>query len=236
MEEKRKPVRENLLREAARLLAERGPDVSTRAICEAAGVSAPTLYHYFGDRAGLLTAVVNQGFSEYLARKRSIESTGHPLEDLRRGWDDHIAWGVANPSFYALMYGQVRPGQHPAAAEEAETLLLEKLEAAASAGLLRVPPELGVRMFMSANVGLTLQLIRVPDAARDGLSERMREAMIAAVSVERPAVTRELPVAAIALRSALDAEDAPLAPAELGLLDSWLDRLALAPDGEGASR
>jgi prephenate dehydratase len=174
-------ARERLLDSAATLLAQRGIDVSTRAICDAAGVTAPTLYHHFADRAALLDAVVDRGFGDYLARKRSLESTGDPVEDLRRGWDDHIAWGVANPSFYALMYGQVRPGHRSVAAAEAEQLLQGKLEAAGARGLLRVPAELGMRMVMSANVGLTLQLIRDPGAARDDLSAQVRESTLEGV-------------------------------------------------------
>jgi AcrR family transcriptional regulator len=39
------------MKAATKLLAERGPEgTSTRAICEAAGVTQPTLYHHFGDK------------------------------------------------------------------------------------------------------------------------------------------------------------------------------------------
>lgn len=224
METERKP-RERLLDAAATLLAADGPTVSTRAICEAAGVTAPTLYHYFGDRDGLLTAVVNHGFSAYLAAKRSIESTGDPLEDLRRGWDDHVAWGVANPSFYALMYGQVRPGHHQAAADEASALLLHKLEAAARAGLLIVPPAIAQRMVTAANTGLTLLLISQPDAAADGLAGRVRDAMFGALMPTSVRAVSDAAPAAIALKAAL-AVSSPLAAAETPLMDSWLDRIA----------
>src|ERR1700712_5332001 len=151
--------RERLLRSAAKLLASSGVDVSTRAICEDAGVTAPTLYHYFGHRDGLLQAVVAFGFSEYLARKRSMGSTGDPIEDIRNGWYDHQSWGTSNPAFSSLMYGQVRPGEHNEPADEAEGLLLSKLEEAARRGMLRVPPQVACHMILSANIGLTLQLI-----------------------------------------------------------------------------
>ena len=233
MEEERKP-RERLLDAAAALLASEGSTVSTRAICEAAGVTAPTLYHYFGDRDGLLTAVVSHGFATYLDGKRLLESTNDPLEDLRLGWDNHIAWGVANPNFYALMYGQVRPGQHAAAADEAEALLGKKLAAAARAGMLRVPIETGVRMIMAGNTGLTLQLIAAgttPDAVDGDLVRRVRDALFDAilapgedaVSAARPAAA-----AAITLKAALAGEAGALAPAESALLDVWLDRIASA--------
>lgn len=223
--------RDRLLRSAARLLATSGVDVSTRAICEDAGVTAPTLYHYFGDRDGLLQAVVAQGFSEYISRKRALEPTGDPLEDIRLGWFDHQAWGLANPSFYALMYGQVRPGEHATAADEGERLLLDKLEAAAKRGLLRVPPAIACHMILAANIGLTLQLISQPAWGTGDVSTRLFEALMATITTGGSSVAEPWPttVAAIALKAALaDDSTAPIEPAERPLLDVWLDRLSAA--------
>ena len=216
MTDERKP-RERLLDAAATLLASEGTAVSTRAICEAAGVTAPTLYHYFGDRAGLLDAVISHGFGAYLAEKRSVESTDDPIEDLRRGWDNHIAWGVANPSFYVLMFGQ---GIHRAAAGEASALLVEKLLAAGRAGLLLVPPELAVDVIMSANAGLTLRLI----AGLDIDSTRVRDAVFSGLL--RTDGPTDAATAAITLRSSLPSP--AITPAEQPLLEQWLDRLASA--------
>ncbi len=234
MEAKRKEhgSRQRLLDAAARLLADRGTEVSTRAICEAAGVTAPTLYHHFGDRDGLLSAVVSHGFGEYLQRKRELESTGDPIEDIRVGWDDHVAWGTDNPAFYSLMYGQVKPGHHAKAADEAQGLLMGKLEAVAARGLLRLPPPVSARMIMSANVGLTLLLISQPDAAADALSARVRESMIAAITRDAavPETGERLSVAgaAIALKSTMAAEPVEeIGSAERPLLDAWLDRLSV---------
>jgi AcrR family transcriptional regulator len=223
--------RERLLRSAAKLLARSGVDVSTRAICEDAGVTAPTLYHYFGDRNGLLQAVVTHGFGEYLARKRALESTGDPIEDIRLGWFDHQDWGMANPAFYALMYGQVRPGAHAVAADEGEALLLGKLDAAARRGLLRVPPAVACHMILSANIGLTLQLISQPEWGDADVSERLLDSLLAAVTTggKTAPVPAEWPtaVSAIALRAALaDDPDTTIAAAERPLLELWLDRLS----------
>jgi AcrR family transcriptional regulator len=222
--EERKP-RERLLDAAATLLASSGISVSTRAICEAAGVTAPTLYHYFGDRDGLLNAVVSHGFGEYLARKRSLESTGDPIEDLRRGWDDHVAWGLANPSFYALMFGQVTPGVQNPAAAEASALLLLKLEAAARAGVLTVPAEIAVRVIMGANTGLTLQLISAPDAAAAAISQRLRDIVFAGLLRGVPVAAGDAATAAITLKATLGSTSV-LADAERPLLDAWLDRIS----------
>ncbi|NYF09115.1 AcrR family transcriptional regulator [Leifsonia sp. AK011] len=221
--------RETLLAEAARLLAERGPDVSTRAICEAAGVTAPTLYHYFGDRAGLLDAVIGQGFGDYLDSKRALESTGDPITDLRRGWDGHTEWGITHPSHYALMFGQVRPGVLPGPAAEARDLLAEKLDAAAAAGLLLMPVAAAAEIILAANVGLTLQLIRQPALDAATLSPLARETVFASVLVlDRDRAADGIGHAAITLQAALAAAPPTnLDPAERALLDSWLGRLAI---------
>jgi AcrR family transcriptional regulator len=58
--------------------------ISTRAVCDAAGVTPPTLYHHFGDKDGLLHAVVADGFGRYLARKRAVGTTGDVVADFRR--------------------------------------------------------------------------------------------------------------------------------------------------------
>jgi AcrR family transcriptional regulator len=237
-ERKAETTKQRLLESAARLLAERGVDVSTRAICEDAGVTAPTLYHYFGDRDGLLQAVVSHGFGEYLAGKKSLNPTGDPIEDIRIGWRNHQTWGTSNPSFYALMYGQVRPGRRVPGIEEGGRLLLDKLEAAARAGLMRVPPIEAARMILAANVGYTLWLISQQELPDDDVSDRLLEGVLASVVVEGAGAASgsgaggSAAVSAIALKAALAVESSPvISSAELPLLESWLDRIAATGSG-----
>jgi AcrR family transcriptional regulator len=220
-------TRERILHAAARLLAESGgAPVSTRAVCAAAGVGAPTLYHHFGDKDGLLDAVVAYGFERYLAEKRARPSTGDPVEDLRRGWDAHVEFGLAQPAFYALMYGAGRSAG--AASEEAHRILLLMTEAVARAGRLRVPVHTAARMIRAACMGVTLDLISDAGDATD-LSARTREAVLAAVTTDeaedRPSSVSAM---AIALASAIEGE-APhtLTTAETTMLREWLARIAV---------
>ncbi len=56
-------TRTRILEVAAALVRESPDgDISTRAGCEAAKVGAPALYRHFGDKEGLLSAVVDHGF------------------------------------------------------------------------------------------------------------------------------------------------------------------------------
>ena len=101
-------ARTRILEAAAELLENSAEaDFSTRAVCEAAGVAAPALYRQFGDKEGLLSAVVDFGFDKYLASKRAARPSADPVADLRSGWDTHVAFALANRNVYRLMWSPV---------------------------------------------------------------------------------------------------------------------------------
>lgn len=221
-------TRDRILKAAAALLAAEGRDgLSTRAVSAAAGVQPPALYRLFGDKDGLLDAVAAYGFDEYLAGKRALGSTGDPVEDLRRGWDLHVEFGLSRPEFYVLMYGDARPGRTSPAAREAEGLLRAIVERVAAAGRLRVGVERAARLTHAAGMGVVLTLIATPVAERDPeLSATARETVLGRILTDtaEPAGSA-LPERAIALRAGLDGA-AVLTGAERALLGEWLDRIA----------
>lgn len=223
--------RERILTAAARLLADGGIQaVSTRAVTAAAEVQAPTLYRLFGDKQGLLDAVADHGFQQYLAAKTTQPSTGDPITDLRRGWDTHVDFGLTHPAIYTLMYGNPRPDHRPPAAEQAYRILLGLLERAAHAGSLRLPPPAAAQLIQATNTGVTLTLIATPPDQRDpDLSPRTRNIILTAITTEPPATgnhSAPLPARALALDAALGREPHPLTPNETALLHDWLHRLA----------
>jgi AcrR family transcriptional regulator len=221
--------RERIIEAAARLLGEGGPDsVSTRAVSAAAGVQPPAIYRLFGDKQGLLDAVAAHGFNSYLASKTAFEPSDDPVEDLRAGWDLHIGLGLANPALYTLMYGQPRPGTAPSpAAFAAFEILAKHIRRIAEAGRLRVPEYRAAALVHAAGCGTTLTLIATPADHRDPqLSPAAREAVIAAITTDAPATPAPGPAAAaITLRATLPQTDA-LTPAERGLMQEWLARIA----------
>ncbi len=245
-------TRRQILEAAAGILEREGAQaVSTRSVAAAAGIRAASLYQLFGDKDGLLAALAVHAFDLYLAEKRTLERTGDPVADLRRGWDVHVDFGLRHPAFYVLMFGTDRPGQRPHAAEEAHDLLLTFLDRTAAAGRLRVPPPLAAQLFLAAATGVTLSLIAVPAHERDpDASARMREMLVAALTEAPDApggaagpAAPGLASRALALDAALaeatggsgaDEVDAgagagaavPLRPAETALLRDWLHRLA----------
>lgn len=234
------PTRERILQAAAELLAEGGTEaVSTRAVSARAGVQAPTLYRLFGDKQGMLDALVSYGFARYLADKaathrRDGTANAHPVEVLRRGWDLHVEFGVTQPALYTLMYGTVL---QPAARKEAYQKLLDLMEQVAAAGALRVPADIAALMIQSAGVGVTLTLIASPDLAGSpagaDLSSRVRDAMLAAITVDpadqgRDATPDDLATSALALDAIVSERPDVLSEGETALLHEWLRRLATA--------
>ncbi|MBO9577165.1 MAG: TetR/AcrR family transcriptional regulator [Microbacteriaceae bacterium] len=227
------PVRDRLLLAAARLLEEAvDGEVSTRAICEAAGVQAPALYHHFGSKQGLLDEVVSHGFRRFLAARGGIEAgAGDPVDAVREAWDTHVRFGVEHPRFYGYIYAPVGREAPCRVVGEVEALILSTLEPAALQGRLTLPAADAARQILAASSGVVLALIANAGAAVDWeLSRRTRDAILAAVTRSDAALPSASTAAsaAVALGAALDAQGSPLAPAETALLRAWLDRIARA--------
>ncbi|MGW1757258.1 TetR/AcrR family transcriptional regulator [Streptomyces mirabilis] len=223
-------------------------DVSTRAVCEAAGVGAPALYRHFGDKEGLLSAVVDHGYEQYLTTKRSRRPGTDPVQDLRDGWDTHTDFALRNPNLYRLMNSPAMRTP-PAAALESHRILTADLRRAAEQGKLRLAPELAAQMIMSANVGVSLMLVSRPTTFTDeALSRRIRDAVHAVVftpeamgpeitsaddeeageaGAEEAGAEEVLPATATHLAALLRRTPRPdFTPGESALLGEWLDRLS----------
>ena len=77
---------ERILSTALDLFAVKGYDATAvREICEAAGITKPTLYHFFGSKDGVLQALVNTGFQQYRALVNAAMDTPGSFEDAREG-------------------------------------------------------------------------------------------------------------------------------------------------------
>jgi AcrR family transcriptional regulator len=221
--------------EAAEELLNASPDrdIATRAVCEAVGVGAPVLYRLFGDKNGLLSALVDYGFERYLATKRAAEPSEDPIVDLYNGWDTHVEFAQAHPAVYRLMFSPSF-ATVPSAAQEAMRLLREVLDRCAAAGALRVGTDAAAQMIMSANIGVALNLVTQPENYPDPeLSRRVRDAVHAAVLVpdrapgdSGPGEQGSLVIAALQLAAVLRSHPTDLGEPETALLLHWLDRLA----------
>lgn len=220
-------TREVILERAAELLAaSTSGDISTRAVCEAAGVTQPVLYRLFGDKDGLLVAVVDHVWEQYLSMKRAAVPSADPLRDLFDGWDSHLEFALTHPHAYRLLFGSGLTGA-PEAAAEAMRILQSHLERLAAQGRLAVQPAAAARMVMAANSGLALGLLLRPTQFPDrATSTALRDTLYRGLLLESPPVDATV-VAATTLRSVLadDAARHTFTPGEAGLLDEWLSRV-----------
>ena len=223
--------------EAAEALLDDAPDgdISTRAVCEAVGVGAPVLYRLFGDKAGLLSAVVDHGFDRYLAGKRAARPSDDPVEDLRSGWDTHVAFALEHRAVYRLMFSPAFASV-PSAAAEALLLLRDVLERCPAAGRLRIPPDAAAQAIMSANIGVALSLVSQPELYADpALSARVRDAVHREILILDRPVAAPADAGATALQLSAQLKRSPVAgftAGERALLLEWLDRVARDHDME----
>jgi AcrR family transcriptional regulator len=220
-------TRAQLVEVATQLLASGGPDaVTTRSVALAAGVQAPTIYRLFGDKSGLLDAVAEHGFADYLARKPPVDADGDPVQSLRAGWELHVGFGLANPELFRLMHAarQTSDGRNAAAAGLA--VLQARVHRVAEAGRLRVTERRAVELIAAAGTGVVFTLIdQAGDERDDALGDTAWEAVSSAILTDESAAVAAGPAAAaVTLRAALPDLQA-LTPAERALLGDWLDRI-----------
>lgn len=218
-------TRKKLIDAAADMIARSpGEDFSLRAVCEVVGVKLPTAYHFFGSKQGLADAVVEHGFDMYISEKQAMEWSGDPIQDIRTGWDAHVDFGLANPGFYALMYGKVQPGQAPAAQSRPAEILLGLTTAAAEQGRLVVPPEQAKAHILATNIGVTLRQI-IQGYADPELSTAVREGVIGAITGTAPGQDASTHRALSMVSELAAAHPETLGTAETRLLQEWLHRL-----------
>ena len=227
MDDVKTRTRQQILAAAAAILERDGAQaVSTRSVAAAAGIRAASLYQLFGDKDGLLAALARHAFDLYLTEKRQLAGAGDPVDDMRRGWDMHVDFGLRHPALYVLMFGSDRPGRRPPAAAEAHGLLLRFLDRTAAAGRLRVPPAVAADLILAAVTGVTLTLVGASPEDRDPqISDRARDILIGALATDPPpaAEVGGLASRALALDAAVaEARDLPLRPAETALLRDCL--------------
>jgi len=127
------PARDALLQAARDELVEKGhASVSLRAVARRAGVSHAAPAHFFGDRAGMLTAVATDGFGR-LSRALAgagggdVATDGTALEALGRRYVD---FGLANPALMDLMFRRSELAPDDPDLVEAQRAALEPLRTA----------------------------------------------------------------------------------------------------------
>ncbi|GAA0613528.1 TetR/AcrR family transcriptional regulator [Kutzneria viridogrisea] len=221
----RHKTRTNIVECAAQLLRERGAGaVTTRAVAQAAGMQAPTIYRFFEDKDALLDAVAEHVFATYVAGKALVEDSGDPVADLRAGWDTHVGFGLANAALFGLLTDPSRGARSPVAAAGLE-VLRTKVRRVAAIGRLRVPVGRAVDLIHAAGTGAVLTLLATPPERRDlDLADAMYEAVMRSILTDVPTLPSDSATAVTVAFRVLAPKLPMLTAAESALLSEWLDR------------
>jgi AcrR family transcriptional regulator len=124
------------------LLLEGGAEaVSIRRVSSRCGYSAPTIYHHFGDKTGLIDAVLERRFHRMLEMMRAIPRGDDAARYLREMAVVFLRFALANPDHYRLLT-MVRPDQREGAvpsADAARSLVKQALGDLLREGTLATP-------------------------------------------------------------------------------------------------
>jgi AcrR family transcriptional regulator len=139
-------LKDRLLRSAiARLEADGLTGLTIRQVAGDAETSAPALYELFGDRAGLVGAIFDEGFRRLADRLRKTRETDDPIADLRSCIAAFRAFVLANPAVAEVMFSRpftdFDPGPEDlAAAQATQELIVARVRRCIDAGLLAGDP------------------------------------------------------------------------------------------------
>jgi len=189
-------LRRALIDQALRTIDKQGVEgLTLRAVGEALGVSRTALYRHFSDKQSLIAAVAREGFRT-LRRDllEAWERDGRGQAGFHAMGEAYLAFAVANPSHYRVMFGRflescVRDPELVQEAEGAFQALVEALVAQQREGLVRRDdPVMLARFVWSVVHGIAMLTIdgQLPpdDGARGVWNHYASQRLQAAVAIQ----------------------------------------------------
>lgn len=166
-------LRAEILAAAERLLIDSGDEsaVSIRAVAQAVGVTAPSIYLHFADRNELIFAVCEEQFGHLdEAMEHAVVGVSDPWERIERKGRAYVEFGLTNPEQYRVLFtsrADCTPDRfldERLIATSAFGHLIADIEAAITAGQLRSHDSAMVASGLWMMVhGITSLLISKPD-------------------------------------------------------------------------
>ena len=189
-ERARKDIRKLILSTAEQLFVRQGyENVSMREIAKKIEYSPTTIYRYFKDKGELFFWILEGYHGQLAARiEKTSETSGDPLDTLKKGMRAYTEFGLANPSYYKLAF--MSPPEFKAESYMVEgtkgTALFQGLRGSAEKcirqGVLReMDADLAAQVLWTMNHGVTSLLITNPNfpwADRDRLIESVIDCAI----------------------------------------------------------
>jgi AcrR family transcriptional regulator len=118
------------------LLSEGVGGVSIRKVTDRCGYTAPTIYHHFGDKAGLISSLLEERFREIHDLMLSIPRDGDAARYLNEMARAFVRFALANPNHYRLLSVPGLDPQSVPSAEASRELVRRALEELARQGTL----------------------------------------------------------------------------------------------------
>lgn len=160
-EQGRQALQRAILDTATKLLVERGvPGLSLRRIADEVGCSTTVLYTRFGNKQGMVDAVIEEGFDRLWQQEASASTEGTPLQQLASLADAYRAHALASPDYYRVMFGGIVPGadrfgRSPKHERPTFQVLIDRVQACIDAGIFRPEdPKTIARVLWSAVHGV----------------------------------------------------------------------------------
>jgi AcrR family transcriptional regulator len=126
-EKMRLDARRAILDAAESLIVEGGWEAfSIRKLTERCGYSAPTVYHYYGDKLGLMDAVLEEHYTRLLGLIRRVALRPDPLDTIRARAKAFVRFGLDNPTHYRILMSQRGADAKPLQSAEDSRGLLEQ--------------------------------------------------------------------------------------------------------------
>jgi AcrR family transcriptional regulator len=180
-------TRRVILDAAEALLAAHGEGgLSIRELCARAGVTAPTVYHHFGDKAALVQRVVDECFADFDRTFAGRAAPNDPVEALRWAFDRYVEYGRRHPAHYRVMFQPRRA--HPTPGGRASYDGLRRgVAKIAAAGRLVPSVEDAAAAFWATVHGVTSLVVSSFLPGDAPVAALVRDAMIAQLTTSAPA-------------------------------------------------
>lgn len=100
-------LRARISAEALGLLERSGPiGVRARAVASAANTSTAAVYELFGDKAGLIQSLYDEGFADLLGDLESLAPSDDPAQDVRALFEEMRRFGRKRPQLFEVMFSR----------------------------------------------------------------------------------------------------------------------------------
>jgi AcrR family transcriptional regulator len=135
----RQDVRRAVLDATEELLLRDGYErFSIRRLAARCGYTAPTIYHHFGDKSGLIDALLDRNFGAVVQRMRRVPRGDDPAVYLRELARAFLHFGLERTTFYRLLTlpRPEAPAELPPSAEEGRLMVENALRDLAKEGRL----------------------------------------------------------------------------------------------------